>query len=306
MIQGVGFSITRKKTGSPVWCSTLYLQHLAQTSLPFVTKPATPLQLQDRSIDAYTAFSLKSEAESEHSTTKAACQGDSQGFMSLGIRGWEKLPENEPCLAFRGSERPMMSRLWLSRLGCTLRGLREPCACNIHCLRTHGKPVPCSCPAATHNDGAEEYLPLMRALYHHGPVAVSVSASSWDLYMMLGSEAARFFPMLKLPLFGGSPVVFHPAVCRCPASTRLEKISKGSHASWTEKPRQILHPCGLLFPRNGIFDYCDKNAIIDHAVVLVGYGRDQQVGKKCPALKIRRAVTSHEQRVRSPERDIER
>ncbi|CAE7536562.1 CP1 [Symbiodinium natans] len=80
-------------------------------------------------------------------------EGDSQGFMSLGIRGWEKLPENE-------------------------------------------------------------YLPLMRALYHHGPVAVSVSASSWDLYM------------------------------------------------------------------NGIFDYCDKNAIIDHAVVLVGYGRDQQVGKK--------------------------
>eukprot|EP00439_Symbiodinium_sp_Y106_P050082 s5155_g6.t1 len=32
--------------------------------------------------------------------------------------------------------------------------------------------------------------------------------------------------------------------------------------------------------RNGIFDYCDKNAIIDHAVVLVGYGRDQQLGKK--------------------------
>ena len=27
----------------------------------------------------------------------------------------------------------------------------------------------------------------MRALYHHGPVAVSVSASSWDLYMTLGS-----------------------------------------------------------------------------------------------------------------------
>lgn len=80
-------------------------------------------------------------------------QGDSRGYHSLGIHGWEKLPENE-------------------------------------------------------------YLPLMRALYHHGPVAVSVSASSWDLYM------------------------------------------------------------------NGIFDYCDKNAIIDHAVVLVGYGRDQQLGKK--------------------------
>mmetsp|Transcript_24255 Transcript_24255/g.45836 ORF Transcript_24255/g.45836 Transcript_24255/m.45836 type:complete len:393 (+) Transcript_24255:94-1272(+) len=59
-----------------------------------------------------------------------------------------------------------------------------------------------------------EYLPLMRALVEHGPVAVSVSADSWDLYL------------------------------------------------------------------HGIFDYCSKDAIIDHAVTLIGYGKDASNGKK--------------------------
>ncbi|CAE7222789.1 CP1 [Symbiodinium natans] len=77
----------------------------------------------------------------------------SVGLQTLGMHGWEKLPENQ-------------------------------------------------------------YLPLMRAVVQHGPVAVSVSADSWDLYL------------------------------------------------------------------KGIFDYCGKDAIIDHAVTLIGYGKDAELGKK--------------------------
>ncbi|CAE7934895.1 CTSS [Symbiodinium necroappetens] len=80
-------------------------------------------------------------------------KASSVGLQSLGIHGWEKLPENK-------------------------------------------------------------YLPLMRAVVQHGPVAVSVSADSWDLYL------------------------------------------------------------------KGIFDYCSKDVIIDHAVTLTGYGKDVELGKK--------------------------
>eukprot|EP00931_Biecheleriopsis_adriatica_P116913 TRINITY_DN92496_c0_g1_i1.p1 TRINITY_DN92496_c0_g1~~TRINITY_DN92496_c0_g1_i1.p1 ORF type:complete len:422 (-),score=82.61 TRINITY_DN92496_c0_g1_i1:60-1223(-) len=59
-----------------------------------------------------------------------------------------------------------------------------------------------------------KYKPLMRALVAHGPVGVSVSADSWDLYI------------------------------------------------------------------SGVFNSCSKDAIIDHAVTLVAYGKDASSGNK--------------------------
>jgi len=75
-----------------------------------------------------------------------AASHDSTGLVHIGLKGWEKLPENE-------------------------------------------------------------YIPLMRALYTHGPVGVSVAAKEWHRY------------------------------------------------------------------GEGIFDGCSKDAIIDHAVTLIGYGK---------------------------------
>lgn len=59
-----------------------------------------------------------------------------------------------------------------------------------------------------------KYMPLMRAIVEHGPVAVSVSAEKWYLYS------------------------------------------------------------------TGIFDGCDKDAVIDHAVTLIGYGTDKELNEK--------------------------
>jgi len=59
-----------------------------------------------------------------------------------------------------------------------------------------------------------EYEPLLHALVQHGPVAISVAASSWSFY------------------------------------------------------------------NEGIFDSCSKDAVIDHAVTLFGYGKDAASGRK--------------------------
>merc|ERR1740121_1019039 len=53
-----------------------------------------------------------------------------------------------------------------------------------------------------------EYAPLLDAIAHKGPVAVSVAANGWDIYL------------------------------------------------------------------SGIYHGCDRNAIIDHAVTLIGYGKE--------------------------------
>eukprot|EP00440_Ansanella_granifera_P014561 gb/GFBE01015825.1/.p1 GENE.gb/GFBE01015825.1/~~gb/GFBE01015825.1/.p1 ORF type:complete len:400 (+),score=112.77 gb/GFBE01015825.1/:1-1200(+) len=59
-----------------------------------------------------------------------------------------------------------------------------------------------------------KYKPLLRAVYEHGPVAVSVDASDWQLY------------------------------------------------------------------ESGIFDSCNKDAVINHAVTLIGYGKDAKLNNE--------------------------
>ena len=58
------------------------------------------------------------------------------------------------------------------------------------------------------------YEPLLRAVYEHGPVGVSVAAGTWHLYS------------------------------------------------------------------SGVFDYCDQDAVIDHAVTLIGFGQEQRFSEK--------------------------
>eukprot|EP00439_Symbiodinium_sp_Y106_P036742 s451_g4.t1 len=130
----------------------LAMAYVVQNGL--ATEAQVPYEGADRQCQtgAVAALQLSGSDDLAASGVRKA-KGNSVGLQTLGIHGWEKLPENK-------------------------------------------------------------YLPLMRALVQHGPVAVSVSADSWDLYLQ------------------------------------------------------------------GIFDYCSKDVIIDHAVTLTGYGKDVELGKK--------------------------
>ncbi|CAE7727836.1 SAG39 [Symbiodinium sp. CCMP2592] len=130
----------------------LAMAYVVQNGL--ATEAQVPYEGADRQCQtgAVAALQLSGSDDLAASGVRKA-KGNSVGLQTLGIHGWEKLPENK-------------------------------------------------------------YLPLMRALVQHGPVAVSVSADSWDLYL------------------------------------------------------------------KGIFDYCSKDVIIDHAVTLTGYGKDVELGKK--------------------------
>ncbi|CAE7688292.1 CTSS [Symbiodinium microadriaticum] len=130
----------------------LAMAYVVQNGL--ASEAQVPYQGADRECQtgAVAALQLAGSDDLAASGVRKA-KASSVGLQSLGIHGWEKLPENK-------------------------------------------------------------YLPLMRAVVQHGPVAVSVSADSWDLYL------------------------------------------------------------------KGIFDYCSKDVIIDHAVTLTGYGKDVELGKK--------------------------